>query len=287
MVRKSTALTEMLESPQDQRIPSPNEDKAFVNVVAKAFELLFAFDGTQSRLGNQDIARITGLPKATVARLTYTMTRLGYLSYLPDEAKYKIGERSIALSGQIFRGLDFRLTVRPHMKELADYASASCSIGICDGENIAYIEHVQSDEPLALRHSVGSRVPLLPTAAGRAYLSAVSEKVRSELLARLEALGAPGWPEMLTDLHKDMKFFQKNGYVVSCGKWIPRLNGVAVPLWSPRHATHFVFSVGGLSHHLTPVRLNEDIAPRLIHLVHKVAEVINAADDDVVRLPTK
>ncbi|WP_153139265.1 IclR family transcriptional regulator [Paraburkholderia agricolaris] len=282
MVRKSSMLTEMMESPQGERAPAPNEDKAFVNVVAKAFELLFAFDGTQSRLGNQDIARITGLPKATVARLTYTMTRLGYLSYLPDESKYKIGERAIALSGSIFRGLDFRLTVRPYMKELADFSSASCSIGIYDGESIVYIEHVQSDEPLALRHSVGSRIPVLKTAAGHAYIAAISEEARAELFAELETRDEPGWPEMLPEVQRDIKSYQKSGYVVSCGKWIPNLNGVAVAVWSPRHATHFIFSVGGLSHLVTPARLKDDIAPRLVDLVHKVAGILTAADEDAL-----
>ena len=177
MVGKSRILNGEANPSKAKRAYKTTEDKAFVNVVAKAVVLLFAFDGAQARLGNQEIARLTGLPKATVARLTYTMTRLGYLNYLPEDSKYKIGERAISLSGTMLRGMDFRFVVRPHLKELADYSSASCSIGICDQHSIMYIEHAESDEPVALRHSFGSRLPLL--LPGR-LLRSCSEASRTE-----------------------------------------------------------------------------------------------------------
>jgi len=37
------------------------------------------------------------LPKSTVSRLTYTLTKLGYLDYVEHRSKYRLGSASLAL----------------------------------------------------------------------------------------------------------------------------------------------------------------------------------------------
>src|SRR6516165_2654986 len=58
------------------------KDRNFVIALARGFEVLRAFKPTDGMLGNQEIAARTKLPKPTVSRLTYTLTRLGYLTHL-------------------------------------------------------------------------------------------------------------------------------------------------------------------------------------------------------------
>jgi len=45
--------------------------------------VLRAFQPNDGLLGNQEIAARTNLPKPTVSRLTYTLTKLGYLAPVP------------------------------------------------------------------------------------------------------------------------------------------------------------------------------------------------------------
>jgi hypothetical protein len=51
-------------------------DPQFVSAVARAFSILRCFEYGAKHLGNRDIARQTGLPKATVSRLTFTLASL-------------------------------------------------------------------------------------------------------------------------------------------------------------------------------------------------------------------
>ncbi|MCO3057777.1 IclR family transcriptional regulator, partial [Pseudomonas aeruginosa] len=60
------------------------KDRQFVTALARGLELLRCFTPRESLLGNQELARKTGLPKPTVSRLTHTLTRLGYLRHLPQ-----------------------------------------------------------------------------------------------------------------------------------------------------------------------------------------------------------
>lgn len=279
MSRKSAKLQRLASQVEPGPDLQVERDREFVAVVAKAFELLSAFDGAQARLRNQEMAAITGMPKATVARLTYTLTRLGYLTYLPNDCAYKLGDRAIALSGSILRGLDFRFSIRPYMKELADFASATCAMGIQDGNSILYLEHCRCDLPVTLHHSFGSRVPLFTSAAGRSYVCAISSEARERLFRDVERAPPPGWAGIKENVVAAVEGYRATGYVTVCGEWMDHINGVATAVLSPRHATWFTFNCGGLASILTPDRIHRDIAPRLLDMARRITEILVASQD--------
>ena len=99
----------------------------FVTSIARAFAILRAYKRGERALGNKEIAARTGLPKSSVARITYTLTKLGYLEFLPQEEKYSLGIGVLALGRNFLSGNDEREVARPLMQELADYTQATRS----------------------------------------------------------------------------------------------------------------------------------------------------------------
>lgn len=79
-----------------QTQPSCLENKEVIQVVSRAFEVLRCFQGPSMRLGNREISDRCGLPRSTVSRLTWTLTQIGQLRYLPQEQKYAIGQNAFA-----------------------------------------------------------------------------------------------------------------------------------------------------------------------------------------------
>jgi DNA-binding IclR family transcriptional regulator len=75
-----------------------------IRVVSRAFDVLRCFDGHEVSLGNLEISRRCGLPPSTVSRLTHTLTRMGQLTYLPRDQKYRIGPSAVAMSAAMMRG---------------------------------------------------------------------------------------------------------------------------------------------------------------------------------------
>jgi hypothetical protein len=83
-------------SPKHDVPAAPKEDRPFVTALARGLELLGAFRPDDRVLGNLELATRTALPKSTVSRLTYTLTRLGYLEPAQDGsggAGYRLGSR--------------------------------------------------------------------------------------------------------------------------------------------------------------------------------------------------
>jgi len=80
------------------------DERKFATALARGLQILEAFH-SERELGNQEIAEITGLPRTTVTRLTYTLTELGYLRHTSRTGTYVAGAGFLALSASIHRNL--------------------------------------------------------------------------------------------------------------------------------------------------------------------------------------
>jgi DNA-binding IclR family transcriptional regulator len=69
-----------------------DKDSAQVSsALVRGLEILRSFTPNDISLGNQELIDRTGLPKATISRLTLTLVNLGYLNYDDNLGRYSIG----------------------------------------------------------------------------------------------------------------------------------------------------------------------------------------------------
>ena len=123
------------------------EDRHFVTALARGLDVLGAFRSRDRTLGNQELARRCGLPKSTISRLTYTLTKQGYLEHAQDgngNPGYRLGSAVLALGSAMLARMDMRQLARPMMQELADRSQAMVSLGIRDRLSMIYVENCRS-----------------------------------------------------------------------------------------------------------------------------------------------
>ncbi len=87
-------MTDIFDAPREK---NEEKDRKFIEALARGLDVLRAFSRQGGVLGNQDLAKITGLPKPTVSRMTYTLTQLGYLTYSTQLEKYQLDAGVLAL----------------------------------------------------------------------------------------------------------------------------------------------------------------------------------------------
>ena len=119
-------------------------DRQFATTLARGLEVLRCFTPLEPMLGNKEISVRTGLPKPTVSRLTYTLTKLGYLRHNMRLGKYQLGSAVLSIGYPLLASMSIRQIARPFMKELADYANGSVNMGIRDRLNMVYVEACRS-----------------------------------------------------------------------------------------------------------------------------------------------
>jgi DNA-binding IclR family transcriptional regulator len=246
------------------------EDRHFITALARGLEVLACFRSGDRLLGNQELADRSKLPKSTVSRLTYTLTKLGYLQYDDAVGKYRLGTATMALGSAMLSKLDIRQMARPHMQELADFSHAMVSLGMRDRLSMIYVENCRSQAALTLRLDVGSRIPIALTAMGRAYLAEVSSSERNDILERVRELDDVKWPGIREGVERAIDEYQTLGCCTSFGDWQPDVNAIAVA-FKPGNGTSILsINCGGPAFNLSPEFLLNEVKPRLLEVVEKL-----------------
>lgn len=215
---------------QHQAEPTPVKDRKFVEALSRGLDVLRAFSQGSVVMGNQDIARITGLPKPTVSRMTYTLTKLGYLAYSSQLEKYSLDSGVLALGYAYVSNLRVRQLAKPYLDEFARATNTSVGLTCRDRLSMIYVENCRPAEVTSLRMDVGVRLPLATTAAGRAYLAAMKEEEREHLMKALAARNPDTWPELEKQLQQSFNDYQQHGFCLSLGDWDRNVNAAGAAL---------------------------------------------------------
>lgn len=121
-------------------------------------------------LGNRTIAERTGLPKATVSRITSTLVSLGYLTRLPSVGQYQLGASVLSVGNTFLEASEIRRAARPLMQQFAARHDVSAGLAVPDRLQMMYVVWCRSPKTLTLRLSAGSMLPMGRTAVGKAYI---------------------------------------------------------------------------------------------------------------------
>ena len=255
----------------DNETITEGKDSSIVIALARGLNVLRCFRQGDRFLGNQEIAERTGLPKATVSRLTKTLTALGYLNHSRRFNQYSLGAAVLSLGYSMLGNLDILKSARPLMQELADSTEASVSLAARDGLHMVYLENcVARANMITLRIDVGARTRIANTAMGRALLCGLPEEERADLIAQIRQATPKGeWLQIKAGIDQGLVDYQEKGFCFSLGDWRENVNSIAVPLIQADRSV-LAINCGGPSWQLSAEKLEQDIGPRLVAISQRL-----------------
>jgi DNA-binding IclR family transcriptional regulator len=245
-------------------------DRSFVVALSRGLDVLRAFQPNDGLLGNQEIAARTNLPKPTVSRLTYTLTKLGYLTPVPRFEKYQLAPSAMSLGYAALANLGVRHLSEPFREEVMRETGGAVAIGGRDRHSMIYFGQSRSGLALGVQLDVGSRVPIATTAMGRAYFWALSPEERSALLRELREHYGSRWSKMRDGLERSGEFIARHGFAMSAGDWQTDVAAAGVALKLNDGTGPYAFNCGAPAFRFTEDRLLGDIGPRLLAMVRNI-----------------
>lgn len=262
---KSTHI-ELLEPISDMR---DKNDRQFVTALARGLELLRCFTPQRPYLGNQDLSQMTGLPKGTITRLTYTLVKLGYLKQATNSSKYQLSAGVLGFGYTMMANISINNLVTPYMEELADYANSAVAMATRDRLRMVYLNVVQGSGTTTMRRNVGSYLPIHLSSMGRACLASMPAAEQEFILDAIRSKYQDDWPKIRRGLDKAFKDYDDYGYCFSISEWQKDVNAVATAVMHPTEGL-LTFNCGAPSFVLSRTKLEEDIAPRLLHMKNNI-----------------
>lgn len=201
----------------------------------RGLELLRAFGPGSTLLGNGDLVERTGLPKATVSRLTQTLAMAGYLEHDLGRKAYRLGVPVLSLAHAMRSGSTILQAAAPLIREIAQEHHINAGLAAADRDEMVYLESVRYNQRVSLRNIVsGQRVPMELTSLGRAYLTTLEPKAFDALMLTFEKRGRSGWPRLRAEILSAVTSVRNHGYCAA--SWQPEVVALATPLLVPGHA---------------------------------------------------
>jgi DNA-binding IclR family transcriptional regulator len=253
------------------------QDRHFVTALSRGLDVLSCFRSGSRLLGNQDISERCRLPKSTVSRLTYTLTKLGYLHYVKESGKYRLGTATLALGSAVLGRFDVRDLARPLMQELADATGTSVALGARQRLSMVCIEVCKGNAVLSLNTEVGMRYPIATSAIGRAYLAVCGDTERADLMDQIRELDHVAWPALKHGIEQALSMYQTLGAAGSFGEWQPDVNGIAVGFRPGNGLPPMSINCGAPAFKVSSEYLLNDVRPRLVDLVRRIEEGLGHA----------
>jgi IclR family pca regulon transcriptional regulator len=208
------------------------EDRNFTSSLARGLSVLEAFDAARPQLGITELAKKTGLSKATVFRLVHTLRALGYVVPVPEESKYMLGPKVLSLGYAVLSSLELREAAKPYLEDLSRRVGETVNLAVLDGRQLVYVERIKTEQIININLHVGSRLDLYNTSMGRVLAAFQSEDWISDYLRYLEKI-----PEAAdyaknggTKFRSILKKTRTRDYAVNNEELCPGLRSAAAPV---------------------------------------------------------
>jgi DNA-binding IclR family transcriptional regulator len=245
-----------------------------VTALARGLEILRAFQPDKGPLGNSELSSITGIPKATISRLVYTLSELGYLTRDERLGKYELSPSILALGYPVLSNLKVRHIAHDYMQQLADLAGASVALASRSRLSMIYIDACNANTIKTLRLDVGTRVSMVHSSLGRAFLAGVSEAEREYFFGHFAQRLRDDWPTLKEQTETAIAQVRRRGFCLVDGDWQSDSRAVGVPLISTDGRTVLAMNCSGPAYALSIDRLENDLGPRLVHLCSSISPLL-------------
>ncbi|WP_409310092.1 IclR family transcriptional regulator [Pectobacterium sp. B1J-3] len=116
------------------------------------------------------LAQKTGILKGTIFPILKSLHHRKYVTYDPTECVYSLGVSCMALSSTTFEKEFWLQAVRAEMRNIVSECNEICQMGILEGASVLYIDKIQGEQTVQLNSKIGTRLPAIYSALGKALL---------------------------------------------------------------------------------------------------------------------
>jgi IclR family KDG regulon transcriptional repressor len=183
-----------------------------VQAIVRAFAVLDAFRVSPT-MSVSELARALHLHKSTVHRLLATLEKLGYVVQDPVTQHYHLGLKVLDLAVAVGASVDIRQCALPTMHRLVAVAQETVHLGVLIDGEVACIESVASDRPVAIMRLVGKRGPAHVSSMGKVLLAHQPPALLDRIIAE------KGLPRLTTYSITDPVVFRQHLEVVRAQGW--------------------------------------------------------------------
>ena len=216
-----------------------------VGVVVKILKILEAIHDSPTGLQLKQVAKQTDINKSTAYRFLAHLEGEGYL-YRDDGGAYVIGPKLARLGSGINYEESLRKISRSILHKLWITTGETVNLSVLDGQEVLYLDVIESSHTFRLASQVGSRRPLYCTSLGKAAMAFLPPEQVDELLTSCTFVRqTPHTLASKPKLKKDLEKVRQRGYALDDEEAVMGARCVAAPIFDGGGRVAACISVSG------------------------------------------
>ncbi|MGH3438220.1 MAG: IclR family transcriptional regulator domain-containing protein [Sciscionella sp.] len=200
-----------------------------VQSLGRGLAVIEAFGAEHAEMTLSDVAKRTGLTRATARRFLLTLVDLGFMR--TDGRLFALTPQVLRLGHAYLSAMGLPSIAQPHLDALSARVGESVSVAVLDGTDIAYVARVATRRIMTVNISVGTRFPAYATSMGRVLLASLDCERLAEYLTHADIRPLTGHTVRAeASLRAELASVRGHGYSVVSEELEPGLRSIAVPL---------------------------------------------------------
>ncbi len=246
--------------------------------IERGLDVLHAFRAARAPLSNAELVRRTGLPKATVSRLTTTLISIGYLRRVGGGRLFELSTGALSIGHAYLEANPVTRLVTPVMQRLADKLNFSVALAVPHRLDMVYIASRASARIATLRLGVGSLLPIASTAVGRAYLYGLPDAARAPLVAELLEAAGDDADRVRENLEAAFEDLSRSGVCMSVSGYQRDAYGIALPIVVGRTRTLMALNCGAVEPEPDVTAIRARVIPELKAMAEALSFILRDVD---------
>lgn len=241
--------------------------------LAKGLRVIEAFGAARPRLTIAEIARLTGLDRATARRCLLTLADAGYATH--DGKFFELTPRVLRLGHAYLEAAPLPALLQPLLEQVSQEIGESSSASVLDGAEITYIARASRQRIMSIALSPGSRLPAYCASMGRVLLAAQPE---TDALAVLKACPRPAltpFTKVTTEaLIAELRRVRAQGYATIDQELEMGLRSIAVPVRDRTGRTLAAINIGAQAARISVEDMIAQYLPALRRASARLVELL-------------
>jgi IclR family pca regulon transcriptional regulator len=249
----------------------------------RGIAVIQVFSRERPALTLSEVARLTGITRATARRILLTLEEVGHVR--SDGRLFSLTPRVLTLGWAYLSSLNLWETAQPMMEELAQRTNESCSAATLDLPDVVYVARVPTRRIMTISLGVGTRLPAHCTGMGRVLLAGLPADELDAFLA--EATLEAHTERTITDrdrLRQEIDNVRANGWALVDQELELGLRSIAAPLRVDGR-TIAALNVAVAAPRVALDELRGAILPELLSAAERISAALDRARQDRAQAP--
>lgn len=241
------------------------------STLIRGLKLLETIMQADKPLTSAYLAEDLDMPKATVHRIAQQLEEEGYLQREPNGKRFVGGIRLRSLATAVLSNSVITASRHQVLQSLSEEINETINLATLDGNEIIYLDRIESNWPVRIHLPIGSHLPLHCTATGKLFLANMKPVWQKQFLKSTTLTKYTNKTIVDVDyLSQQLKEISLDDVGYDVGEYIDGMIALSIPVKDESGQAYYAIAVHAPSARITIAELSKFL-PQLKVAANKIA----------------